>query len=101
YAYSFVSTNRGTNHSRLVSMTYPNGHVLNYHYNPGVDDRISRISSLSESAGTIESYNYLGLDTVVKRSQMYHGAAVVTMSDVISGGNTDGGDQYTGLDRFG
>ena len=31
----------------------------------GVDSAISRLSSLSDSAGTIESYSYLGLDNVV------------------------------------
>jgi RHS repeat-associated protein len=82
-------------------MTYPNGRVLNYNYNSGVDDRISRLSSLSESAGTLESYSYLGLDTVIQRAQMYQGAAVATQSYIIAGGNTDGGDKYTGLDRFG
>jgi RHS repeat-associated protein len=101
YAYSFVSTSGGPNHSRLVSMTYPNGRVLNYNYNSGVDDRISRLSSLSESAGNLESYTYLGLGTVVQRSQNNGTSAVVNMSYIIPGGNPDGGDKYTGLDRFG
>jgi RHS repeat-associated protein len=101
YAYSFVSTSGGPNHSRLVSMTYPNGRVLYDNYNAGVDGLISRISSLSESQGTIESYAYLGLNTVVQRSQNFSVFAVVNMTYTIAGGNPDGGDKYTGLDRFG
>jgi RHS repeat-associated protein len=98
YAYSFVGTSGGPNHSRIVSMTYPNGRVLNYNYNTGVDDRISRLSSLSSSSVTLESYNYLGLNTVAQRS---HPQSGVNMTYITPGGNPDGGDQYTGLDRFG
>jgi RHS repeat-associated protein len=98
YAYSFVTTSGGPNHSRLVSMTYPNGRVLNYNYNSGVDDRISRLSSISDSSATLEAYSYLGLNTVVTRS---HPQSGINQTYVIPGGNPDGGDQYTGLDRFG
>jgi RHS repeat-associated protein len=98
YAYSFVTTSGGPNHSRLVSMTYPNGRVLNYNYNSGVDDRISRLSSISDSSATLEAYSYLGLNTVVTRS---HPQTGINQTYVIPGGNPDGGDQYTGLDRFG
>jgi RHS repeat-associated protein len=98
YAYSFVGTSGGPNHSRIISMTYPNGRVLNYNYNAGVDDRISRLSSLSDSSGTLEAYSYLGLSTVVQRA---HPQTGINQTYSIPGGNTDGGDQYTGLDRFG
>jgi RHS repeat-associated protein len=98
YAYSFVTTSGGPNHSRLVSMTYPNGRVLNYNYNSGVDDRISRVSSISDSTGTLEAFSYLGLNTVVTRS---HPQSGINQTYVIPGGNPDGGDQYTSLDRFG
>jgi RHS repeat-associated protein len=98
YAYSFVATSGGPNHSRLVSMTYPNGRVLNYNYNSGVDDRISRLSSISDSSATLEAYTYLGLNTVVTRS---HPQTGINQTYLIPGGNTDGGDPYTGLDRFG
>src|SRR5262245_58914004 len=39
YAYSGMSG--GANHSRIVSMTYPNGKVLNFNYNSGADDALS------------------------------------------------------------
>ena len=45
YAYSEMAGS--ANNSRLVSMTYPNGRVLNYNYAPGVDDAISRLTSIS------------------------------------------------------
>src|SRR5438128_9889633 len=35
YAYSFVGTSGGPNHSRLTSMTYPDGRVLNFNYTSG------------------------------------------------------------------
>ena len=41
YAYSEMAG--GANHSRLTSMTYPNGRVLNYNYASGLDDSISRL----------------------------------------------------------
>jgi RHS repeat-associated protein len=98
YAYSMMAG--GANHSRLVSMTYPNGRVLNYNYNAGLDDSISRLSSISDSSATLEAYSYLGLNTVVDRS---HPQPAVDLTYIKQTGeaNGDAGDQYTGLDRFG
>jgi len=66
YAWSEMSG--GANHSRLTSMTYPNGKVLTFNYSSGLNDTISRLSSLSDSSGTLASYDYLGLGTVVRRA---------------------------------
>src|SRR5437764_3115226 len=90
----------GANHSRLVSLTYPNGRVLNYNYASGLDSTISRLSSLSDSSATLEAYTYLGLNTVVKRS---HPEPGVDLTYIKQSGesNGDAGDPYTGLDRFG
>ncbi len=99
YAYSEMAG--GANHSRLVSMTYPsNSKVLSYNYAAGLDDRISRLSSLSDGTGTLEAYSYLGLDTVVQRSRPQPS---VDMTYVKQGAEANGeaGDQYPGLDRFG
>src|SRR5579884_3169033 len=100
YAYTEMSGEQ--NNSRLVSMTYPSGYVLNFNYNTGLDSNISRLSSISDSANTLESYKYLGLDTVVERD---HPQNNVNLSYIKQSGDTqannDGGDQYTGLDRFG
>ncbi len=98
YAYSEMGG--GANHSRLTSVTYPNGKVLTYNYATGLDSSISRLSSLSDTSGTLESYSYLGLGTVVIRA---HSQAGIDLTYVKQSGesNGDAGDQYTGLDRFG
>src|SRR5262249_42143628 len=98
YAYSEMAG--GANHSRLISLTYPNGRVLNYNYASGLDSTISRLSSLSDNSATLESYAYLGAGTVVKRA---HPEPGVDLTYIKQSGETNGdaGDQYTGLDRFG
>jgi RHS repeat-associated protein len=106
YAYSAMAG--GANHSRLISMTYPNGRTLHQVYNTGTDDALSRLSFLADDDGAggigthLEEYSYLGLSTVVKRA---HPEPGVDLTYIQQSGdplaNTDGGDQYTGLDRFG
>jgi YD repeat-containing protein len=98
--YAYTQMAGGVNNSRIVSMTYPNGRVLNYNYNTGVDNTISRLSSISDSSGTLEAYTYLGLSTVVKRAHPQSGVDLTYIAQ--SGQPTgDAGDQYIGLDRFG
>jgi hypothetical protein len=63
-----------------------------------VDSTISRLSSLSDNSGTLESYSYVGLGTVVKRA---HPQPNVDLTYITADGSGDGGDQYTCLDRFG
>jgi RHS repeat-associated protein len=101
YAYSEMAG--GANHSRLVSMTYPNGRALSYNYAAGVDGAVSRLTSLSDNAdgtGVLEAYTYLGLSTAVKRTRPQPGEELtyVKRAGEMTG---DAGDQYTGLDRFG
>jgi len=100
--YAYTEMSGGQNNSRLVSMTYPSGYVLNYNYATGLDNSISRLTSLSDASNTLESYKYLGLATVVERD---HPQNNVNLSYIKQGSdpnaNGDGGDQYTGLDRFG
>jgi RHS repeat-associated protein len=98
--YTYSEMAGGANHSRLTSIVYPNGKVLNYNYNTGLDDSISRLSSLSDTSGTLESYTYLGLSTVVKRAHPLPTNGL-DMTYITPGGSGDAGDQYTGLDRFG
>jgi RHS repeat-associated protein len=97
YAYSEMAG--GANHSRLTSITYASGYVLNYNYGSGLDSTISRLTSLSDSGNTLESYSYLGLATIVKRG---HAQSGVNLSYIKLTGESvgDAGDQYTGLDRF-
>jgi RHS repeat-associated protein len=99
YAYSFAPSG-STNHSRLTSITYPNGRVITYNYATGLSDTISRLLSITDGATTLESYSYLGLGTVVTRAHPQPG---VDLTYVKLTGESDGaaGDKYTGLDAFG
>ena len=61
------------NYSRLSSMTYPNGRVLDYGYNSGIDTTISRASYQADDGGSsagvhLADYTYLGLATIVVQS---------------------------------
>jgi RHS repeat-associated protein len=99
YAYSEMSG--GVNHSRLTSMTYPSGFVVNYDYGTSADlnDRISRLESLNDGTISLESYSYLGLSTVVERAHAEPGLDLTYIKP--SGeSNADAGDQYIRLDRF-
>jgi hypothetical protein len=100
--YSYASLSGSSSDGRPTGMTYPNGRQLDYVYNSGLDNNISRISGLSDhagsAAGNLESYSYLGLDTIVRRTRG-NGTQLTYAPTTVAGG--DGGDQYTGLDRFG
>jgi RHS repeat-associated protein len=97
--YSYAELSGGQDNSRLTGMTYPGGYALSYNYNSGLDNNISRLSSISDSGGVLESYRYLGLDTVVERD---HPQTNVNLTYISQTGQTgDAGDKYTGLDRFG
>jgi hypothetical protein len=96
--YVHIEMANGANHSRLISMAYPDGHVLSYNYATGLDDSISRLSSLSDTSGTLESYAYLGLSTLVSRTRP---TANQTLSYISATTTGDAGDQYVGLSRFG
>lgn len=98
YGYSEMSG--GANHSRQTSLTYPNGRVVNYNYSTGLNETISRLSSLSDTSATLESYLYLGLNTVVERAHPQPNVNLIYIAQD-SQGNGDAGDQYVGLDRFG
>jgi RHS repeat-associated protein len=96
--YAYTEMSGAQNNSRLTSITYPSGYVVNYNYT-GFDSTISRLTSLSDSGGTLESYKYLGLGTVVERDHPQNNVNLTYISQ--TGGTGDAGDQYTGLDRFG
>ena len=99
YAFSF-SASGSLNHRRLTSITYPNGRVITYNYVTGLADNISRLSSITDGATTLESYEYLGYGIVVKRG---HAQTGVDLTYIKLTGETDGaaGDKYNGLDLFG
>jgi len=99
YAYSFT-TSGSMNHSRLTSITYPNGRVITFNYSSGLDADISRLTSISDGGTTLESYVYLGYMTVVIRA---HPQTGVDLTYVKLTGESDGaaGDKYIGLDFTG
>jgi YD repeat-containing protein len=100
--YAYAEMSGGQNNSHLVSMTYPGGYILNFNYDAGLDSNISRLSSISDTSNTLESYKYLGLSTVAERD---HPQNNVNLTYIKQGSDpnasNDGGDQYAGLDRFG
>ena len=78
----------------------------NYGYNSGIDTTISRISTIADDggtdAGTVAAYTYLGLNTIVVEDDPQINTELTYMhvsGDTLSSG--DGGDEITGLDRFG
>jgi RHS repeat-associated protein len=73
---------------------------FNYGTAGGLNDVISRLASLSDTSGTLESYDYLGLSTVVRRAHSQPGVDLTYIKQT-GEANGDAGDQYTGLDRFG
>src|SRR5207237_3470148 len=89
YAYNELAG--GANNSRLLSVTYPNGRVLNFNYNTSLDSTISRLSSISDSSATLESYKYLGLGTVVERDHPQTNVNLTYISQ--TGGTGDAGDK--------
>ncbi len=98
--YAFSEMASAANHSRPTSMTYPNGRVLTYNYTSGLDSNISRLSSITDGATTLEAYSYLGAGTVVIRS---HSQPGIDLTYVKQSGESDGsaGDKYIGFDAFG
>ncbi len=95
--YSYSEMAGGANHSRATSMIYPDGRELFYSYGSGIDGDISRLTSLSDTSGTLEGLTYLGLGTVVQRSHPESGIDLTYIGSTAGAG----GDIYTGLDRFG
>jgi RHS repeat-associated protein len=122
YAYSFNLDDplQAVNHSRLTSMTYPSGRVVDYGYNTtttvppdyaGLDGRISRLSFLADDSGGnpvtphLEDETYLGLNTVVKRAHTFNTAVPpagtdLTYLDSTGPGDGDPSDPYKGFDQF-
>ena len=94
YGYSSIADG-----SRKTSLTYPDGRQIDFNYASGVDSDISRLTSISDNATStvLESYKYLGLSAIVERDHPETGVNIT----YIGTGTGDGGDMYTGLDRFG
>jgi hypothetical protein len=113
YVYGPASTG-----SRLIQMVYPNGRILDYGYDDtslpngqgALDNAIGRLDSESDDAenvvGTPDpdstpdvAYQYMGLSAVVV--QTFGDGTSLTYEASDGDALGDGGDQVTGLDRFG
>jgi RHS repeat-associated protein len=89
---------------RPTSITYPNGRVISWDYGAAraMNDQLSRIGSLIDSdvgATHLVDYTYVGLNRTVQVDSVQPGTALTYIkqgSEPIG----DGGDQYTGWDRF-
>ena len=101
YAYA----NGSANTVRATSLIYPSGRVLNYHYGTsgGTNDLLSRIGSLIDNDGTthLGDYTYVGLNQIVQMVSAQPSTQLTYIQQSGSPPIGDGGDQYTGLDRFG
>jgi RHS repeat-associated protein len=95
--YAYTEAN-GVTHSRLTSMIYPDGRTIDFAYDSGTDDAISRLSAIKQSGDTLESYSYLGLQSLAGLSRPEPGVSLAFHG---TGTGTADGDPYGGIDRFG
>lgn len=92
YGYADGASGGVAKYVRLSQVTYPNGREIEYDYAAGVDDVMSRLSEISDSAGTLAAYKYLGLGRIVEE---VYDQVDMKLSYLDSSGNV------TGFDRFG
>ena len=99
-AYHYSEMSGGSNHSRMTGMAYTNGRVLSYGYDAGIDDAVSRVSTLADGPTVLEALSYLGASTVVTRERPEAG---IQWTLVRQPGDPATGldDPYTGLDDLG
>ena len=104
YAYVGGSADSGAtdNNIRPTRTTYPDGRQIDPVYDPGMDDILSRPSSVKDVAEALNlsAYEYLGMAVPVIATSSQPG---IELTYVKQGSEVDGdaGDQYNGLDRFG
>ncbi|RCS48297.1 hypothetical protein DTL42_13510 [Bremerella cremea] len=109
--------NGSANTIRPTTLTYPNGRVLTYDYgaSDGMDDAASRVASLVDDDGSsthLVDYAYLGPGSSAQSVDSPFGQGFVvadctepdtqwTLVDLSGTNDSDTGDIYSGLDRFG
>ena len=101
--YSYTEMAGDVNNSRLVSMTYPDGYTLNYNYGSGgsLNYTISRLDSISDDSGTLESYQFQGVGTVVERDHPQSGVnESITFNNLGEVAETDWGNDSTTVDDY-
>jgi RHS repeat-associated protein len=101
YGYADGSTD---NTARRLSMTYPDGRVIDYLYGDteSLDNHLSRIGALKVNGESqdLVTYSYVGEARYVKIAYPEPG---IELSYIKNSGEPerDSGDPYTGYDRFG
>ena len=81
--YAYREMAGGANDSRPTSMSYPDwgsypppywsARSITYNHSSGLNDSISRLSSLSDSSGTLETHFYVGAGTADIINQLSRG----------------------------
>ena len=86
---------------RATSLTYPNARVITLDYGSagGTNDLLSLIGSLIDGATHLADYTYEGLNNLVEVSSPQPGTKLTYIKQGAEPVG-DGGDQYTGWDRF-
>ena len=66
--YGYDSGASSSNEIRPSTITYPNGRVITYSHGTsgGMDDYLNRVTSITDTGGTLAQYTYLGLGTVIR-----------------------------------
>lgn len=96
--------------SRFAGIVYPNGQAVLADYGAvgSLNDRVSRIAGLRDgiTGDAIQEYTFLGFDTLVRDNRPQTQSSLTLIKQLGDpaigvGDPRNGGDQYTGLDRFG
>ncbi|MEZ6129850.1 MAG: hypothetical protein R3C59_14300 [Planctomycetaceae bacterium] len=101
--YGFASG--ADNTIRPTSLTYPDGREISYDYDSSgsMADALSRVASVVDNDGSsthLADYSYLGLRTFVE-TDYTEPDVEYTLVGTAGGNDSDTGDIYHGLDRFG
>lgn len=91
--YSYA--NGSSNTTRRTQVKYPNGTELELGYGNGMNDKLSRVESLTWDGSGVTEYEYLGLSQVVIQRLVEPSSAV---EYTLATGATH---SYSGMDRFG
>jgi RHS repeat-associated protein len=93
--------NGSANTVRPTSLTYPNGRAITLDYGTAgqTNDLLSRIASLIDGATHLADYTYEGFNNIVEVSSPQPGTKLTFIKQGAEPVG-DGGDQYTGWDRF-
>jgi RHS repeat-associated protein len=95
--YSYV--NGFGNSIRRQATVYPSSKIVSLEYNGSIDHGLDRVSRIVASSVVLASYQRLGADTFV-RTSLGNGLEMTAIVQTDEGVG-DGGDKYSGIDRFG